>query len=86
MTGASASEKQEKSAEELAQMIREDLSNMNGCPERGIEVTVYGFNPWNAMLKFGVDAGTVPNKQELLDFFEIITARLKRLYDVRGPV
>ena len=52
---------------------------MSGCPERGIEVTVYGLSPWNSMLKFGVQAGPVPNKEELLGFFDIITERLKRL-------
>jgi len=74
--------KEEKTAEELAEMIRQDLGKMSGCPERGIEVTVYGLNPWNSMLKFGVEAGPLPNKQELLGFFDIITKRLKRLYDI----
>ena len=71
-----------KTAEELAGMIREDLGKMDGCPKRGVTVTVYGFNPWNAMLTFGADAGPVPNKDELDSFFEIIVERLKRLYDV----
>jgi len=74
--------KEKKIAEELASMIREDLGKMNGCPKRGVKVTVYGLNPWNAMLTFGVDAGTVPNKAELNSFFEIIIERMKRLYDV----
>lgn len=43
-----------------------------------------GLNPCNAMLTFGVAAGPVPNKAELDSFFEIITERLKRLYDVRA--
>ena len=75
--------KEEKTAEELAEMIRQDLGKMSGCPQRGIEVTVYGLNPWNSMLKFGVEAGPLPNKQELLSFFHIISERLKRLYDIR---
>ena len=54
---------------------------MDGCPERGINVTVYGI-PWNAMLTFGPAAGPVRNKGELQKFFEIITERLQRLYDV----
>jgi hypothetical protein len=74
--------KQKKTAEELAVMIREDLGKMAGCPKRGVTVTVYGLNPWNAMLTFGADAGPVPNKAELDSFFEIIVERLKRLYDV----
>jgi len=45
-------------------------------------VTVYGLNPWNSMLTFGVDAGPVPNQADLQGFCEIITERLKRLYDV----
>jgi hypothetical protein len=34
--------KQTKTAEELEVMILEDLSNMDGCPQSGITVTVYG--------------------------------------------
>ena len=74
--------KEQKTPEELAVMIREDLVKMDGCPKRGVNVTVYGLNPWNAMLRFGVDAGPVRNKAELDIFFEIIIERLKRLYDV----
>ena len=39
--------KEKKTAEELAAMIRQDLSGVEGCPKRGVTVTVYGFNPWN---------------------------------------
>jgi hypothetical protein len=74
--------KEKKTAEELAAMILQDLSNMDGCPKRGVTVTVYGLNPWNSMLTFGVDAGPVPNKAELQSFCDIIAERLKRLYDV----
>jgi hypothetical protein len=76
--------KEKKTAEELAVMIRQDLSNVDGCPKRGVTVTVYGLNPWNSMLTFGVDAGPVPNKADLQSFCDIITERLKRLYDVRA--
>jgi hypothetical protein len=75
--------KEKKSAEELAMMILQDLSKVEGCPERGVTVTVYGLNPWNSMLTFGAGAGPVPNKSELQNFCDIITERLKRLYDVR---
>ena len=74
-------DKEKKTAEELAAMIYEDLSKMDGCPERGVIVTVYGI-PWNAMLTFGVAAGPVRNKAELQRFFDIIKERLQRLYDV----
>jgi hypothetical protein len=74
--------KEKKTPEELAAMIRRDLSNVDGCPKRGVTVTVYGLTPWNSMLTFGVDAGPVPNKADLQSFCDIITERLKRLYDV----
>jgi hypothetical protein len=73
--------KEVKTAEELAAMIHEDLSKVDGCPARGVSVTVYGI-PWKAMLTYDVAAGPVPNKAELQKFFEIITERLQRLYDV----
>src|SRR6266436_1708700 len=77
--------KQTKSVEELAAMIHQDLSQIEGYPKQGVKVTVYGLNPWNSMLTFGVDAGPVPNKTDLQSFCDIITERLKRLYDVGGP-
>jgi hypothetical protein len=73
--------KQIKTAEELAAMILEDLMKVDGCPERGVNVTVYGI-PWKALLMFGAAAGPVRNKAELQRFFDIITERLQRLYDV----
>ena len=73
--------KQTKTAEELEAMILEDLIKVDGCPKTGVSVTVYGI-PWNAMLMFGAAAGPVRNKDELKGFFEIITERLKRLYDI----
>ena len=73
--------KQLKTAAELEALILADMLNVEGCPQRGINVTVYGI-PWMAMLMFGTAAGPVRNKAELRKFFEIITERLQRLYDV----
>ncbi len=39
--------KQTKTVEELAAMIHQDLSPIEGCPKQGVKVTVYGLNPWN---------------------------------------
>ncbi len=74
--------KDRKAADELAAMILDDLSKVQGCPKCGVKVVVYGSNPWNSWLSFGADAGPVPNKVELQEFRELITERLKRLYDV----
>jgi hypothetical protein len=38
-------------------MIHHDLSQIEGCPKRGVKVTVYGLSPWNSLLTFGADAG-----------------------------
>jgi hypothetical protein len=74
--------KQKKTTEELAAMIHQDLSQIEGCPERGVKMTVYGLNPWNCLLTFGVDAGPVRNRAELQGFCDLITERLKRMYYV----
>ena len=63
-------------------MILTDLSEIEGCPKRGLKVTVYGYNPSNAWLSFGTDAGPMQNKIDLQGFFDIVTERLKRLYNV----
>jgi hypothetical protein len=73
--------KQIITAEELAAMIHEDLSKVDGCPKQGVTVTVYGL-PWKSMLTFGAAAGPVRDKAELQRFCNIITERLQRLYDV----
>lgn len=74
--------KQSKTSAELEAMILEDLRKVDDCPQQGVTVTVYGL-PWHAMLMFGAAAGPVRNKNELKQFFEIITDRLKRLYDIK---
>ena len=70
-----------KTADELAAMILDDLRQIEGCPKRGVRVTVYGSNPWNSWLSFGGEAGPVPN--DLQGFCRTSSPkRLKRLYDV----
>jgi hypothetical protein len=54
--------KEKKTAEELAAMIHHDLSQIEGCPKRGVKLTVYGLSPWNSLLTFGVDAGPSPTR------------------------
>lgn len=74
--------KQFKTTEELEAMILEDLRQVEGCPDQGVKVTVYGI-PWNAMLMFGAAAGPVRNRDHLKQLFGIITERLKCLYDIK---
>jgi hypothetical protein len=74
--------KQLKTAAELEALILADLLNVDGCPQQGVRVTVYGI-PWKAMLMFGAEAGPVRNKDDLKQFFGFFTERLQRLYDIR---
>jgi hypothetical protein len=68
--------KETRTAEELERMILQDLRNVDGCPERGVSVTVDGI-PRNAMLMFGAEVGPVCNKAELKKLFEVITEHLQ---------
>lgn len=74
--------KEIKSSDELAAMITADLGKIEGCPQLGVKVVVYGSNPWNSWLSFGAEGGPVRNKADLQSFCNIITERLKRLYDI----
>lgn len=74
--------KEWKSAGELAEMILNDLKQVAGCPRSGLQVTVYGLNPWNSWLHFGAAAGPVRNKQELQDFCALLTERLRARYEI----
>jgi hypothetical protein len=65
--------KEKRIAEELAAMIHHDLSQIEGCPKRGVKVTIYGLNPWNSLLTFGADSGPVPNKADLQALCDVIT-------------
>jgi hypothetical protein len=74
--------KEQRTANELAAMILNDLQQVAGCPRSAVTVTVYGLSPWNSWLHFGASAGAVHNKQELQDFCTLLTDRLRLRYDV----
>lgn len=40
------------STDKVQSLILESLKQIPDFPERGVAVTVYGFQPWNAMLNF----------------------------------
>jgi hypothetical protein len=49
-------------------MILADLKSMDGCPNAGVKVTIYGLEAWNSLLSFGVEAGPVRNKSSCRPF------------------
>ena len=48
-----------KTADELAGILLKALQTLDGAPANGFVVTVYGGNPWNAMLTIKPDAGPI---------------------------
>jgi hypothetical protein len=54
---SAASSKPLRSADEIAGIILKSLRTIEDCPARGFVVTVYGSNPWNAMLTIRPEAG-----------------------------
>jgi hypothetical protein len=46
---------------EMADVILRGLRAVQGCPEQGFEVIVYGSRPWNAMLRITPAAGPLPD-------------------------
>ena len=49
--------RQQRTPDEIAKVIMETLRTIDRCPDRGFIVTVYGSNPWNAMLTIRPEAG-----------------------------
>ncbi|WP_375413027.1 hypothetical protein [uncultured Bradyrhizobium sp.] len=58
------------------------LRAIDGCPERGFVVTVYGSNPWNAMLTIRPEAGRITDRALWRTRVQEIGARLRKQYDL----
>jgi hypothetical protein len=54
--------RQQKTPDEIAKLIMATLQTLDRCPDRGFVVTVYGSNPWNAMLTITPEAGPSINR------------------------
>jgi hypothetical protein len=75
-------DKETKTAAELAQMIEADLAMHPQCPKKGLQVTVYGATLWRAMLTITPAAGPVRDPQEWRDLTEDLAERLREQYDL----
>jgi len=71
-----------KTADELAAIILKALQTLDGAPERGLMVSVYGRNPWNAMLTIKPEAGPVPDAGMWRARVREMAVRLRQDYDV----
>jgi hypothetical protein len=79
---AGAACKQVRNAEEIAGIIMKSLRAIDGCPNRGFVVTVYGSNPWNAMLTIRPEAGTRIDRELWCSRVQDIGLRLRSDFDV----
>lgn len=76
------SEKKLRSPSELSDLILAALREVDDCPRQGLTVTVYGSNPWNAMLMIRPEAGPRVDRTLWLSHVREIAARLRDEFDV----
>jgi hypothetical protein len=79
---ATFARKQIKTPDEIATIIMVALRSIDGCPDRGFIVTVYGSNPWNAMLTIRPEAGRSIDRGLWLSRAQEIGVRLREDFDV----
>jgi hypothetical protein len=58
------------------------LRTVDSCPDRGLVVTVYGSNPWNAMLTIRSEAGPAIDGPRWFSRVREIAVRLRDDFDV----
>jgi hypothetical protein len=80
--GASEGKRQLRTAGELADIILNALRAVDGVPERGFVITVYGSRPWNAMLTIKPEAGRIKDVRLWRQRVQDIGARLRRDFDL----
>ena len=71
-----------KTADELAAIILKALQTLDGAPASGFVVTVYGGNPWNAMLTIKPEAGPIADPGLWRARVRDMAARLRQDFDV----
>lgn len=71
-----------KTADELADIILKALQTLDGAPASGFVVTVYGGNPWNAMLTIKPQAGAIADPDLWRARVRDMAARLRQDFDL----
>jgi len=75
-------EREARTASAMADIILDALRSVGDVPERGFQVTVYGSNPWNAMLTIKPEAGPVRNAELWRTRVQDIGVRLRQDFDL----
>jgi hypothetical protein len=70
--------------EELANRIMETLRQVGDLPSRGFVITVYGSNPWNALLTVRPEAGPFIDRTLWSSRVQDIVGRLRNEFDIAG--
>jgi hypothetical protein len=71
-----------KTADELAAIILKALQTLDGAPPTGFVVTVYGGNPWNAMLTIKPEAGPIADAGLWRTRVREMAVRLRQDFDL----
>ena len=74
-----------RSAEDLAAIILNALRTLDGSPKAGFLVTIYGANPWNAMLTITPAAGAIKDAPLWRERVKEMAIRLRQHYDLVEP-
>lgn len=75
-------ESRRKSAADLQSIILRALQTLDGAPKTGFVVTVYGGNPWNAMLTIKPEAGRIADPALWRGRVREMAVRLRQDYDL----
>jgi hypothetical protein len=75
-------QKQLRTPNEIADTIMAALRAIGDCPDRGFVVTVYGSNPWNAMLTIKPEAGGAMDHSLWRSRVQEIGVQLRNDFDV----
>ena len=76
------SNKKLRTPNELANLVMTTLREVGDCPPKGFVVTIYGSNPWNAMLMIRPEAGTRIDRSLWISRVQDIAARLRNEFDI----
>jgi hypothetical protein len=79
------SDKKLRTPDELAQLVLTTLREVEDCPGQGFAITVYGSNPWNALLTIRPEAGPRIDRAFWLSRVQDICAGLRNEFDVAEP-
>ncbi|MCP3466581.1 hypothetical protein [Bradyrhizobium sp. CCGUVB23] len=68
----------------IADLVLGELRKVDGFPKSGVSITVYGYRPWNAMIKFAPFSTTSENAARLRHALPDIVFKLRQYVDLEG--